>query len=248
MRAVCEFRVVDESPEWIVVEKPAPLLVHPANARREPTLLGGLEALLGFELAGGARLSILTRLDRETSGLVLVAKNREAAADFGRQFEDRQVAKDYLAIVHGHPVDDAFTVDAPLRREGELRDTAIWLRQCVDAGGRPSRTDFELVRRFRHPRGAMSLLRCRPHTGRMHQLRVHLAHAGHPIVGDKLYLDAGAEYLEEIGDGLSDASVERLVLPRHALHASRLALRFRGEPVAWDSPLPADLATLLPHG
>lgn len=246
MRALCEFRVVDESPDWIVVEKPAPLLVHPANARPEPTLLGGLEALLGYEVAAGARLSILTRLDRETSGLVLVAKNREAAADFGRQFEDKEVAKEYLAIVHGHPGEAAFVVDGPLRREGEVRDSTIWLRQCVDAGGKPARTSFELLQRLDHPRGPMALIRCRPATGRMHQIRVHLAHAGFPIVGDKLYLGSGEAYLEEIGGGLGAASAARLILPRHALHASRLALRFRGEPVAWESPLPADLAKLLP--
>src|SRR5690606_36387066 len=111
---------------------PAPLVVLPANGRIEATLLGGLEELLRFEIVNGARLSILTRLDRETSGLVLIAKNPVAARHFCRQFERRAIGKEYLAVVHGHPGWLETKVEASIKRAGG----PIWLRQGVDPDGR----------------------------------------------------------------------------------------------------------------
>ncbi len=237
MRTVCDFRVIDETDDWIVVDKPAPLAVHPANGKVEATLLGGLEELLVYERANGGRLSILTRLDRETSGLVLVAKHAAAARHFSRQFERREIGKEYLAVVHGWPEWEETTMEASILRAGG----EIWLRQAVDPAGRDCVTGFRVERRFSNALGNFALLRCFPETGRMHQIRVHLEHAGYPLVGDKIYGTDGRAYLEQVAGGLSDASVARLILPRHALHACRLMAEWDGRRMDWRSGLPADL-------
>lgn len=249
MAFVPDFRVVAESADWIVVEKPAPLQVHPAKPASPPTLLDGLERLLAYELANGARLSIINRLDRETSGLVLVAKNRETARLLGKAMMRRQVEKRYLALVRGWPEDETFVIDAPLRRRGEFDpDTPVYLMQAVHAEGAASRTECVVRRRFRRAgagggEALFALVEARPVTGRMHQIRVHLAHAGHPVVGDKLYgPDGGAPYLRFIETGWTPELADALLLPRHALHSSFLAL----ETEVWgrmefESPLPPEL-------
>lgn len=249
MRALCEFRVVDESADWIVVEKPAPLAVHPASGKfEEPTLLSGLQQLLVYELANGNGLSILTRLDRETSGLVLVAKNRRAAGYFSRLLQRREVEKEYLAVVHGWPGWDEKQVDGPILRAGDVGESVIWLRQRVHTDGRDCATRFQVERRFENRRGRFSLLRCFPKTGRMHQIRVHLEFANHPIVGDKIYGDDGRAYLEQVAGGLSEDSVERMILLRQALHATRLAAVWKGARIEWRSELPGDLARFVEEG
>ncbi len=240
-----EFRVIDESRDWIVVAKAAPLLVHPSGLKKEPTLLGGLRVLLAYELANGGQLSIINRLDRETSGLVLVAKNRPAAAALGRAFARREVGKEYLALVVGWPERASWRVDAPLRRMGELAESKIWVRQCVDAGGRPAVTGFRVLKRFERGGKRFSLLRCEPETGRMHQIRAHLEYGGHPLVGDKIYGGDGSCYLDFIEGGWTAGLEGRLLLPRHALHASRLTLRIGGVLVTWRCPLPADLRSFV---
>jgi 23S rRNA pseudouridine1911/1915/1917 synthase len=239
VRAICEFRVIDESGDWIVVDKPAPLAVHPANGKVEATLLGGLEELLVYERANGARLSIITRLDRETSGLVLVAKNAAAAREFSLQFQNRRVEKEYEALVHGWPEWESLRVEASIFRKGG----EIWLRQGVDPAGRDCVTDFRVADCFDNAHGRFARLRCRPETGRMHQIRVHLEYAGHPLVGDKIYGTDGRAYLEQFEGRLSEESAAKLILPRHALHASRLAIDWQGRRHEWISPLPGNLAT-----
>lgn len=242
MRAVCDFEVIDESEDWIVVGKPAPLVVHPANGKIEPTLLGGLEQLLAAELAGGGRLSILTRLDRETSGIVLVAKSPGAAKELGDQLAGRTAHKVYEAIVHGWPEWEERVVDEPILRAGEVGKSEIWLRQRVHPAGKESCTRFRVIGRFQRGGASFSRLECFPVTGRTHQIRVHLEHAGHPIVGDKIYGTDGATYLAQMEDGLTPEMRERLMLPRHALHARELEVGWRGARVRWTCPLPPDLA------
>ena len=242
LQVVADFRVIDESDDWIVVDKPAPLIVHPANRLAEPTLLGGLERLLAFEIANGARPGIVNRLDRETSGVVLVAKHTAAARELGGIFTRRQAEKEYLAIVHGWPDADQWECDLPILRAGELGPSPIWVRQVTHPAGKPCLTHFAVERRFAHPAGRCALLRCQPLTGRMHQIRVHAAHSGHPIVGDKIYSGDGSDYLEWMAAGWSAALAARLWLPRHALHAAMMALPWRGVRKQWRAPLPPDLA------
>ncbi len=241
LQVVVNFRVIDESDDWIVVDKPAPLIVHPANRKPEPTLLGGLEKLLSYEIGNGACLGIVTRLDRETSGIVLVAKSTEAAREFGWIFERREADKEYLAVVNGWPEADAWECGEPIIRAGELGPSDIWVRQVVSPDGKECRTRFRVERRFERGEGKFALVRCFPETGRMHQIRVHLASGGHPIVGDKLYSGDGAEYLEWMADGWTASLEKRLHLPRHALHATCLGLEYGGRGFRWEAPLPRDL-------
>jgi 23S rRNA pseudouridine1911/1915/1917 synthase len=240
LQVVVNFKVIDESDDWIVVDKPAPLIVHPANRKPEPTLLGGLERLLAYDIATGACLGIVNRLDRETSGLVLVAKTTAAARELGMIFERREAEKEYLAIVAGWPAADGWECDAPIVRAGELGSSGIWVRQAVSAEGKECRTRFRVESRFGRGGKIFSLVRCFPETGRMHQLRVHLAHGGFPIVGDKLYSGDGAEYLEWMDLGWTPELEKRLILPRHALHAACLSVPWSGEMRRWKADLPTD--------
>ncbi len=241
LQVVVNFKVIDESDDWIVVDKPAPLIVHPANRKPEPTLLGGLEKLLAYEIETGACLGIVNRLDRETSGVVLVAKTTAAARELGMIFERREAEKEYLAIVIGWPAYDEWECDEPIIRAGELGPSEIWVRQVVSPLGRICRTRFKVEDRFERGVGRFSRVRCFPETGRMHQIRVHLAYGGFPIVGDKLYSGSGSEYIEWMAHGWNLQLEERLILPRHALHAARLRVPWHGNMVEWKAELPQDL-------
>ncbi|MDP3851444.1 MAG: RNA pseudouridine synthase [Luteolibacter sp.] len=245
LQVVVNFAVIDESVDWIVVDKPAPLIVHPANRKPEPTLLGGIEHLLVYEMENGASPAIVNRLDRDTSGLVIVAKHTAAARELGMIFERREVEKEYLAIVTGWPDADEWECDASIIRAGEIGPSPIWVRQIVHPAGKTCHTRFHVETRFKRGEGRFALVRCFPETGRMHQLRVHLAHGGHPILGDKLYSGDGSEYLAWMEKGWTPTLQERLRLPRHALHAARLALPWRDCRVAWQADLPADLVAFI---
>lgn len=241
LQVVVNFRVIDESDDWIVVDKPAPLIVHPANQKPEPTLLGGLEQLLIYEIRNGASLGIVTRLDRETSGIVLVSKHTAAARELGWIFERRQAKKEYLAIVHGWPEADIWESAEPIIRAGELGFSEIWVRQVIHPAGRDCRTQFHVEQRFECEGGRFSRIRCFPETGRMHQIRVHLAASGFPILGDKLYSGDGAEYLEWMKTGWTLELEKRLMLPRHALHAACLEIPWSGKSIRWEAELARDM-------
>src|SRR5216117_4430811 len=130
-----DFRIVDETDDYVVVDKPPFLLVHPTKPNAAPTLWRQLRELLAFEIAGGGQVSIVNRLDRETSGLVLVAKTSTAARRFGLLMQRQQVKKEYLAIVWGWPEWEHYFVDAPLARQGEHQDSTIWLKQMIHPSG-----------------------------------------------------------------------------------------------------------------
>ncbi|MEI8234498.1 MAG: RNA pseudouridine synthase [Verrucomicrobiota bacterium] len=240
------FAVVDESAEWMVVDKPPFLLVHPKKPGGPRTLWDGLREILSFELANGGQVSLVNRLDRETSGLILVAKTALAARRFHTAMMRRAIAKEYLALVWGWPGQDEFTVSAPILRQGERLPTAIYLKRCIHPEGAEAVTRFHVERRFEKPTSAgnrFALVRAYPETGRTHQIRIHLAHAGHPIVGDKIYGPDERCYLKFIETGWTDALEARLLLPRHALHSARLRLEDDdGSALDWHSPLPLDLA------
>jgi 23S rRNA pseudouridine1911/1915/1917 synthase len=235
-----DFAIVAEGDDFIVVEKPPFLLVHPTKPTGARTLWGELKHLLAFEIANGGQVSIVNRLDRETSGLVLVAKNSGAARRFGLMMQEQRIAKAYLAIVWGWPEWDSEMVEAPLARQGTHESSVIWLKQAVHPAGAPARTDFQVERRFTH--GAtgdrFSIIRAVPRTGRTHQIRVHLASLGHPIVGDKIYGPDEKLYLQFIETGWTPELARQLLLPRHALHSATLEIE-GGE--RWVSPLPIDL-------
>jgi 23S rRNA pseudouridine1911/1915/1917 synthase len=232
--------IVAESAEWIVIDKPPLLQVHPSKPSDEATLWHLLRHLLAYELANGGQVSIINRLDRETSGLVLIAKSRPAARRFCMLMERGRIAKEYTALVWGWPDDGQFAIDAPLLRQGIHSPSRIYLKQSVHPAGAPARTRFQVLRRFqRGDDGAFALVRAFPETGRMHQIRVHLAHAGHPVVGDKIYGPSEDHYLTFIETGWTAALEEALLLRRHALHSTLLEIP--GEGLRWEAPLPADM-------
>lgn len=232
-----KFRILAETEDYLVVEKPPFLLIHPSKPDGTPTLWAALRELLAFELVNGGQVSIVNRLDRETSGLVLIAKNLPGARRFGRAMERRQIEKEYLAIVFGWPEWEATTVDAPLARAGEHEPSAIWLKQMIHEKGAEAATHFRVEKRFVRQGRRFTIVRAVPRTGRTHQIRVHLSHLGHPIVGDKIYGPDERLYLRFIETGWTDELERQLHLPRHALHSARL----RVDDLDWQSPLPPDL-------
>jgi 23S rRNA pseudouridine1911/1915/1917 synthase len=236
-----DFAIVAESEDFIVVEKPPFLLVHPTKPSSVRTLWGELKQLLAFEIANGGQVSIVNRLDRETSGLVLVAKSASAARRFGMLMQEQRITKEYLAIVWGWPEWETRSIEAPLARQGAHALSPIWLKQTIHPLGTPARTDFRVEEHFK--RGSkqerFAIIRAFPRTGRTHQIRVHLASLGHPLVGDKIYGPAEKLYLEFIETGWTPDLERRLLLPRHALHSAALEIE-GGE--RWVSALPGDLA------
>ena len=223
-----------------MVDKPPFLLIHPSKPDGPTTLWAALRELLAFELVNGGQVSIVNRLDRETSGLVLVAKNAATARRFGLAMERRRIAKEYLALVWGWPEWETTTVNSPLLRQGERTPSAIWLKQAIHEEGLPAETEFRVEERFARPSAngeKFAIVRALPVTGRTHQIRVHLTHLGHPIIGDKIYGPNEKLYLRFVETGWTDKLAEQLLLPRHALHSARLGL----DELDWRSSLPNDL-------
>jgi len=211
--------IVHEDDALLVVDKPAGLVVHPGAGNRTGTLQN---ALLHHApgLAAVPRSGIVHRLDKDTSGLLVVAKTLPAHVDLVRQLAARTVHREYFALVAGD-LRRGGTIEAPIGRHPTRRTT-----MAVVATGKPARTHFDVIERF----GVATLLRCRLETGRTHQIRVHLASLGHPLVGDPTYGRKGG-----------------IAFARQALHAARLALvhPVSGRRCRWDAPLPADFDALL---
>jgi len=238
-------RILYENPALLVCDKPAHLLIHPKKPDGTVTLWHQLTQVLAFEIANGGQVSVITRLDRETSGLVLVAKTHRAARELHTLIERQQLTKRYLAIAWGWPDNNEFEVDQPLLRQGTVAPSKIWLKQAVHPTGYPSCTRFRVINRFENRHGKFALLECEPLTGRTHQIRAHLAFSGYPIVGDKIYGPDKNCYLEFIETGWTPALADRLLIDHHALHASSLAFTLETENFAFSSPLPADLQIFL---
>ena len=220
--------IIHEDAELLVINKPAGLVCHPSKDGPMSSLIGRVRLYLGAE----SRPHLVNRLDRETSGVTLVAKTDAAALELRRLWESREVRKEYLAIVHGHVGVEQGTIDAPLGKDEASR---VAIKDCVRADGSPSQTEFSRERVFAKrvsgdngPR-TFSLLRVLPRTGRKHQIRIHLAYLGHSIVGDKIYGEDEDLYLALVEGRLNEEQKQILILPHQALHARAVRFEWRGE-------------------
>ncbi len=227
------FEIIHEDAELLVINKPAGLVCHPTKGDVYSSLISRVRLHLGVD----AHPHLVNRLDRETSGVVMVAKQDEAARELRRIWEGRLVNKEYWAIVHGHLAEEQGTMEDSL---GKDSDSQIAIKDRVCADGAMARTDFMVERRFTRPEGDFTLLKVMPYTGRKHQIRIHLAHHGHAIVGDKLYGGDEDLYMALVEDRLTLEQKQRLILPHHALHAREVRFQWRGreavfctEPETW---------------
>jgi 23S rRNA pseudouridine1911/1915/1917 synthase len=238
--------IVYEDDALIVLDKPAGLVVHPAAGHAKGTLVNALIAHCGESLSGIGgvkRPGIVHRLDKDTSGLMVVAKTDAAHRALSAQFADKTAGpleRSYLALVWGAPGRPKGTIDAPLDRHPQARD-----KRAVRQGGRDAVTHWQVLERFAGSDGkpVASLLECRLETGRTHQIRVHLAHIGHPIQGDATY---GAGFMTK-GQLLGPKARAALAhLGRQALHAYLLAIEhpITGKSLRFQSELPGDLRRL----
>ena len=352
------FDIVYEDHELLVINKAAGLVCHPTKTDEYSSLIGRARLYLGapppapiarsskFKVQGSKSLAqmqpqprMVNRLDRETSGIVIVAKSQAVAGEIGKALENRVVEKEYIAIVHGHVSDNHGVIDAPL---GKDSNSHISIKNCVRPDGAPSRTEYWLQRRFSCPRSKLevrgsrfdvagssslshpstpsaqsisdatsssnsklevqgsgfnvsgsstlahpstpsaqsisdatssssklevqgsgfnvsgssilshpssltpqcfSLLLLRPHTGRKHQIRIHMAHIGHPIVGDKLYGGDEDLYMALVENRLTEQQRAQLIFPHHALHASKIRFTWRGSERIFHAPLPSSFST-----
>ena len=230
-----KLNIVYENSDVIVLDKPAGLIVHPRQTKTgvpiakelNNTLVSGLLAHYPLLTNVGdnptIRPGIVHRLDKDTSGLMIVAKNQKSFNWLKKQFQERKVQKKYLALVCGQPKNDSDTIEAPLGRS-----KSDPTKQKIDSQGKPAVTDYKTIKRFKN----FTLIEARPKTGRLHQIRVHLAHLGHPVAGDKKY---GQEN-RPCPAGLK----------RQFLHAQELKIILpEGNKKTFSAPLPMDLTTII---
>lgn len=222
-----------EDEHLVVVDKPAGMVVHPANGNPDGTLVNALLHHCAGQLSGiggVARPGIVHRIDKDTSGLIVVAKSDAAHEGLARQFFDHSIERVYQAIVSGHPIPPAGKVDASLARSTSDRKKIAVVR---DGQGKRAVTHFRTIRLLNHA----AMVECRLETGRTHQVRVHMTHIGHPLLGDPVYGRSHARHA---------ATLKSLGFKRQALHAARLGFihPISGATITCDSPLPLDMQEL----
>lgn len=227
-------QVVDESESYLVVDKPGDLVCHPTKTDEYSSLIGRLR--LYFEDQPTITPHFVNRLDRETSGLVLISKTREGHKAFCQLYESAE--KVYLAVVEGWPEDDRGWVESGL---GKASGSLVAIKQAVREDGKRARTAWSCLRRMQRWGRPYALLEVRPETGRMHQIRVHLSHLGHPIVGDKIYGRDETLFVELVEQGWTPRLQAQLESPRHLLSAVELHL----PGYSWKIQNPSDLQAWL---
>ncbi len=225
-----------ENDDFLIVDKPAPLLVHPTRPDGETTLLDLLQQQRPLPF-----YALVNRLDRETSGLVIVAKSSESASRLGKMMMRREMRKIYLAIARGHICWDRLKIQKPIGRIGINDQNQIYAKQGILSEGEPAITECWVLKRLQKT----TLLRIQLETGKLHQIRVHLESEQHPILGDKLYGVDPKIYLEMCAGKGFESWMPLLRLPRHALHASELHFQWNQEQLHIVSPLPHDLETFV---
>ena len=227
--------IVSEEQDFLIVDKPAGWLVHPTRPDGTFTLIDWLRGEYPDEF-----LSLISRLDRETSGLLLVGRGKENASIFGKMQQRREIQKSYLALVHGCPPESG-VIDQPLDRLGNHRPSQIYVRQAVIADTYPAQTEYKTVGTRNHPTiGEISLVEATPKTGRLHQIRAHFEHIGHAVVHDKIYGQPDIVFLNYID---KDAKIEH-EMARHGLHSSKISFFWLNSPIFCEIPIPADLSTI----
>ncbi|CAN5898557.1 RluA family pseudouridine synthase [soil metagenome] len=233
--------ILYEDEQFVVIDKPPGMVVHPSKGHWGGTLVNALQ--FHFDrlstVSGEHRPGVVHRLDRDTSGLILVARDDRAHGHLAQQFEHRTIQKEYLALVYGEPQLDSDYIEKFIGPHPTYREKMA-IRRPED-NAREAVTYYEVVQRFR----GFALVRCRPKTGRTHQIRVHLTHVGLPIVADKLYSGRDSLTLADLTNIEADA--ETVLLNRQALHAHQLQLIHpsTGADLHFTAPIPADIARTL---
>ncbi len=246
--------IVYEDDSFVVLNKAAGMITHPGKANYRGTLAGALQFHFDrlSDVAGKLRPGIVHRLDRDTSGLIVVAKDNQVHHFLSRQFERREVTKEYRAIVWGVVDRDRDVIRTFLRVNPKRREAMM---VCEEGGNaRQAVTSYEVLERF----GAFSYVRLLPKTGRTHQLRVHMKYLGHPIIADRLYGGQSELLLSDMARAPARRRSRKagseepldaadLLIRRQALHAHRLCFRHpaTGQPLEFEAPLPADMANTL---
>ena len=226
-----DYTVLFNDGHLLIVNKPPNIPVHTSGKYFNNTLI----KILRRDFPEG-ELNLINRLDRETSGIIMLGKTFSARKEMGNQFRGKKVKKTYIAYVFGEIKKDRFTVSAPI---AEDVSTVVCIRMGVDKKGRPAETAFEVITRS----NGFTKLFCYPITGRTNQIRVHLAHAGHPVVGDKLYSGNDRDFLEFIKGGNTEEILKRVIMERQALHSYKTVFTHpeTGKEVEIVAPEPEDM-------
>lgn len=235
--------VLYEDDSLVVVNKPADMVTHPGRANYTGTLAAALQFHFDqlSDAAGLLRPGIVHRLDRDTTGVIVIAKDNTVHHRLSGQFEERTVSKEYRAIVRGVVSADADVIDTFVKVHPKVREKMI---VCSEEGNaRRAVTRYEVIERFR----GYTYVRLLPETGRTHQLRVHLRHIGHPIIADRLYAGQREVRLSELAADATNKGKDVTLIARQALHAMRLQLRHpvTDQPMCWEAPLPHDMQQTL---
>ena len=227
--------VVLEHSSFLIVDKPHGWLVHPTRPDGTFTLIDWLRDQYPDEF-----LSLVSRLDRETSGLLLVARGKENASFFGKMQQRREINKSYLALIHGQPPESGL-IDQPLDRLGKHQPSQIYIRQAVIPGTYPAQTEYKTLGTRTHPKfDEISLVQASLKTGRLHQIRAHFEFLGFPVLNDKIYGQKDNVFIDYIDKDYQNTPK----MARHSLHSSKLSFCYGSDAISQEIGLPEDLSEI----